>query len=110
MEQTKDEFKRGVTELLVLHLLLDGPKYGYEISQLLDEKSGSRYVVSEGTLYPLLYKMEDRGFIVSAVTFVTKRRMRRAYEITDAGRGRYAVLLNNYLDVTDGAFLVLGKG
>ncbi len=51
--------------MLVLRLLSEGEKYGYQLISELKEKSGGMFLLKEGTLYPILYRMEDDGLVVS---------------------------------------------
>lgn len=59
------QLKKGVLELLVLRLICSGPSYGYELQKQLKESSGGLFQLKEGTLYPILYRLEDDGLIVS---------------------------------------------
>ena len=57
------QLKKGVLEMLVLALICEKPTYGYELLSLLKERSQGRFVLKEGTLYPILYRLEDEGMI-----------------------------------------------
>ncbi|MDO5400466.1 MAG: PadR family transcriptional regulator [Eubacteriales bacterium] len=59
------QLKKGVLELLVLRLICDSPSYGYELQKRLKEESGGLFQLKEGTLYPILYRLEDDGLIES---------------------------------------------
>jgi len=80
------ELKRGSLELIVLHLLSPGEAYGYEIVSRLTADSDGVLAVSDGTLYPVLYRLERGGFV--AVRWETPARgvPRKYYQLTDAGR------------------------
>ena len=54
-------FKRATSPLLVLRLLLEGPMYGYEISQMMKQRSGGAFTIS--VLYPVLYRLEEQGYV-----------------------------------------------
>ena len=110
MEIVCDDFKRGATELLVLHMLMQGDKYGYEITHAFEEQTNGIYTMAEGTLYPILYKLEDAGFISSYLVKAGVRRMRKFYHLEDAGKARYADMLRDYMVITDSIFKLLGKG
>jgi PadR family transcriptional regulator, regulatory protein PadR len=80
------ELKRGSLELIVLHLLAPAEAYGYEIvSKLIGESNGD-LEVTDGTLYPVLYRLERAGFV--AIRWETPERgvPRKYYRLTDAGR------------------------
>ena len=80
------ELKRGSLELIVLHLLSPGEAYGYEIVSRLTADSDGVLAVSDGTLYPVLYRLERSGFV--AVRWETPARgvPRKYYRLTDTGR------------------------
>ena len=108
MEKYVDDFKRGVTELLVLHMLCEGDKYGYEITHAFEELSNGLYTMAEGTLYPILYKLEDAGYISSYSVKVGVRRMRKFYTIEKKGKERYEAMLRDYLLISDVIRRILG--
>jgi PadR family transcriptional regulator PadR len=80
------ELKRGSLELIVLHLLSPGEAYGYEIVTKLTEETHGALEVTDGTLYPVLYRLERAGFV--AVRWDTPERgvPRKYYRLTTAGR------------------------
>ena len=57
------QLKKGVLELLVLQTICRGPTYGYELLSRLSSSSGGMFTLREGTLYPILYRLEDDGLI-----------------------------------------------
>ena len=69
------ELKRGSLELIVLHLLSSGEAYGYEIVTKLSDRTGGALEVTDGTLYPVLYRLERGGFVT--VRWETPQRSRR---------------------------------
>ena len=79
----------GGLDLLVLHLLSEREMYGYEIVTELDKRSQSVFQMKEGTLYPLLHRLEKEG-AVSAYEEKKEGRTRRYYRLTRKGRGRLA--------------------
>ena len=60
------QLKKGVLELLVLQTICTAPTYGYELLSTLRERSDGLFTLKEGTLYPILYRLEDDGLIQSA--------------------------------------------
>jgi PadR family transcriptional regulator PadR len=80
------ELKRGSLELIVLHLLAPGEAYGYEIVSKLTAQTNGALEVTDGTLYPVLYRLERAGYV--AVRWETPARgvPRKYYELTDSGR------------------------
>jgi transcriptional regulator len=82
----EQEWKKGSAELLVLSLLEDQPRHGYDISKLIQIRSGGILRFHVTSLYPLLYRLEDRGWIVSRWVEKAEQRRRRYYSLTGEGR------------------------
>ena len=80
------ELRRGSLELIVLHLLAPGEAYGYEIVSKLTAQTNGALEVTDGTLYPVLYRLERAGYV--AVRWETPQRgvPRKYYRLTDQGR------------------------
>ncbi len=80
------QMKKGVLDMLVLKLLASETKYGYQIIQELKEKGGCMFGLKDGTLYPILYRLEDDGLIMSKWSEAEGRQVaRKYYEITETG-------------------------
>ncbi|MHA1593225.1 MAG: PadR family transcriptional regulator [Candidatus Baldrarchaeia archaeon] len=102
----KKELKRGILEMCILSLLSTREMYGYEISKELDALSGGILRIEEGTLYPLLRRLEERGYLKGEWRY-REGKARRYYKITPRGmdvlrkmRAFWAVLItvvNNIL-------------
>jgi len=90
------ELKRGSLELIVLHLLEPGEAYGYEIVTRVTTKTDGAFGITDGTLYPVLYRLERAGFV--AVRWETPERgvPRKYYRLTDAGREELARLKHEW--------------
>lgn len=80
------ELKKGSTELLIMALVEDRPRHGYEIAKLIGERSDGVLQFHVASLYPLLYRMEKRGWIKGQWIEKTGQRRRRYYKLTAAGR------------------------
>ena len=81
------QLKKGVLDMLVLRLLSNGEMYGYQIISELKTKSDGRFDLKEGTLYPILYRLEDDGMVQSRWSEAKDRKVpRKYYLITDKGR------------------------
>ncbi len=81
------QLKKGVLEMLVLELICAGPSYGYELLNRLKSGSGGMFTLKEGTLYPILYRLEDDGMIRSRWDPGQGRTApKKMYEATDRGR------------------------
>jgi transcriptional regulator len=80
------ELKKGSTELLTLSLLEERQRHGYEIRKLIEERSRGIICLHVATLYPLLYRLETRGWIQGRWVEKPTQRRRRYYRLTAEGR------------------------
>src|ERR1044072_8446043 len=80
------EVKRGSAEMLILALVEDRPRHGYEIAKLIDQRSDGVLQFHVASLYPLLYLLENRGLILAHWVKRPSQRRRRFYKLTDAGQ------------------------
>ena len=78
--------KKGSAELLVLSLVEARARHGYEIGKLIDARSGGALHYNIASLYPLLYRLEKRGWINGQWVEKTGQRRRRYYKLTPVGR------------------------
>ena len=83
----EQELKRGSAELLVLALLEQQERYGYEISRLINERSEGAITFHVTSLYPTLYRLERKGLIEGRWVVKKGQRRRRSYRLTPGGRG-----------------------
>jgi PadR family transcriptional regulator PadR len=90
------ELKRGSTELLILALLEDRDRHGYDIARLIDERSKGEISFHVASLYPTLYRMEDKDLIEGRWVEKAGQRRRRYYRITAAGRKVLATQRNTW--------------
>ena len=80
------ELKRGSAELLILSLLEARPRHGYDLAKLIRARSDGQLVFHIDSLYPLLYRLEERGWVKGAWVEKAGERRRRFYSITAEGR------------------------
>src|ERR1700723_4697225 len=80
------ELKKGSAELLILSLIEHRPRHGYEISKLIEERSEVVLKFNVASFYPLLYRLENRGFITGVWVEKAGQRRRRYYKLTAQGR------------------------
>lgn len=80
------ELKKGSAELLILSLLDARPRHGYELSKLIHARSAGQLTFHIDSLYPLLYRLEERGWIKGAWVEKPAERRRRFYTVTARGR------------------------
>ena len=80
------ELKKGSAELLILSLVEARPRHGYEISKLIEARSKGALRFNVASLYPLLYRLEKRGWIQGRWVEKAGQRRRRYYRLTAAGK------------------------
>lgn len=80
------ELKRGSAELLILSILAARPRHGYDLSKLIETRSGGQLKFHIDSLYPLLYRLEERGWIRGRWIEKHDERRRRVYRLTPEGR------------------------
>lgn len=80
------ELKKGSAELLILSLVETRARHGYEISKMIETRSGGALKFNVASLYPLLYRLEKRGWIEGRWVEKPGQKRRRCYKITKEGR------------------------
>src|SRR5689334_23467335 len=80
------ELKKGSAELLILSLVEDQPRHGYDIGNLIERRSRGRLRFNVASLYPLLYRLERRGWIQGRWVEKAGQRRRRYYRLTAEGK------------------------
>jgi PadR family transcriptional regulator, regulatory protein PadR len=81
-----NELKRGSAELMILATIEERERHGYEIAQLIDSRSGGMLRFHVASLYPMLYRLEQRDLIKGKWVEKAGQRRRRYYRLTPAGR------------------------
>ncbi|MGL6174587.1 MAG: PadR family transcriptional regulator [Cellulosilyticaceae bacterium] len=104
------ELLKGTTTLLILQLLSDGDKYGYEMTKELQKRSESLFELKEGTLYPILHSLESNGMIEAYWEETELIRKRKYYRITKKGRGLLGEKKKEWQLYSYGVCKVLGEG
>lgn len=100
----------SVPVLLVLKVLEESPAHGYEIVRRVERSSEGALALKEGTLYPLLYKLEREGVVSAEWRDEPNGRRVRVYALTDAGAGRLAEASREWTVRARGVSKVLGVG
>ncbi len=90
------ELRRGSLELIVLHLLSADEAYGLQIVSTLSARTGGAIEVNDGTLYPVLYRLERGGFVSVRWDTTGRGVPRKYYALTDAGRAELAELTREW--------------
>ncbi len=95
-KKLSSDLLRGHTDTIILNLLSDGDKYGYEITKLIHEKSDQLYLLKEATMYSSLKRLEHDGCITSYWGDKTQGGRRKYYSITPKGQELYATNMWNW--------------
>jgi len=101
-------FGKTVNEVLVLSLILDGPKHGYQIGLEVERRSGGVFELQHGTLYPILHRLEREGLVEGRWTGGGRRR--KEYALTGAGRRHLGVEASQLRLAFDRLTGILGGG
>src|SRR5438445_3684424 len=80
------ELKKGTSEVLILSILENRPRHGYEIAKLIEQRSGGLVDFHVASLYPMLYRLERRGWMGGKGVGKAGQRGARVYNLTAAGR------------------------
>jgi PadR family transcriptional regulator, regulatory protein PadR len=86
LENDDRQWKKGSAELLILSLVEQQPRHGYDICKLIEARSGGALRFHVTTLYPLLYRLEEQGLVDGKWVEKANQRRRRFYGLTDQGR------------------------
>lgn len=95
-KKLSSDLLRGHTDTIILKLLMDGDKYGYEITKLIAEHSNQRYELKEATMYSSLKRLEGDKHITSYWGDETQGGRRKYYRITVTGRELYQTNKHNW--------------
>jgi transcriptional regulator len=101
------DLRKGSVELLLLSLLEDQSRHGYEIGKLIEQRSGGRIAFRVSSLYPVLCRMEERDWIKGRWVEHTGERRRRFYSLTHKGKRALAAERRAWHEFTRGVNLVL---
>ena len=88
MSRTPVDYLHGTLETLVLKTLTRGPMHGYAIARWLEDAGGAALQIEDGSLYPALYRMEERGWVSAEWGTSELGRKAKLYRITATGRKR----------------------
>ena len=94
--QLTSDLLRGHTDTMILKLLMDGDKYGYEITKLVYELSGHEYELKEATMYSSIKRLENDGYVEAYWGDETQGGRRKYYRITVSGKRRYEINRQNW--------------
>lgn len=105
------EIKRGFLEFWILSLLRRESLYGARISDLLDEMTDGRIQLEAGTIYPLLNRLAENGWIAAATRVRSQGRgpTRRYYRLTEDGNKLLSAMVEHYFNTFDGLFRIMAE-
>ena len=107
MEQEKVEVLKGTLDMLILKVVAFGPIHGYAISQRIQQISRDFFQVPEGSLYPALHRLEDRGWLLAKWEETETGRDAKFYALTRAGRKRLSAEMDNWERLSEAVGLIL---
>ena len=110
IDNVQASFRRGVMSLVILALLKREDMYGYQLVQEIERSSSGKLSTQEGSLYPVLYKLQEQGLISDKRVLVGKRMTRIYYHLEPDGEIRLRELIQEYEDVTAGVFQIIRGG
>lgn len=102
------ELKKGSAELLILSLVEDRPRHGYDIGQLIELRSRGALRFNVASLYPLLYRLEKRGWIAGRWVEKPGQRRRRYYRLTASGKKVLAAQRDGWLEFVQAISRITG--
>ena len=102
------DLMRGALEPILLELIAGGASYGYEIARAVQQASGGALLAQEGTLYPALHRLEQRGYLRSQWKDSPEGRRRKHYHLTAEGRRHLESLRREWLAFTRVVNRILG--
>ena len=102
-------YRRGVMPLAILSLLRGEDMYGYQLVQELEKRTEGRITTQEGSLYPVLYRLVEAGYISDRKVPAGKRMTRIYYHLEPSGEAYLKTLIREYRAVTGGIFALIGE-
>ena len=102
------ELKKGSAELLILSLVEDQPRHGYDIGNLIERRSDGALKFNVASLYPLLYRLEKRGWIQGRWVEKPGQRRRRYYRLTAEGKKVLAAQRNSWREFVEAINRITG--
>jgi PadR family transcriptional regulator PadR len=103
------EILQGTLDMLILRMLILGPAHGYTIAQGIERTSENALEVEQGSLYPALHRLEDRGFLASEWGVSENNRKAKFYRLTAKGRKELATAASRWRQMTRAIGLILGE-
>lgn len=106
----QNNYRKGCASLVILSLLRREDMYGYQLVQETAKSSGGRLTTQEGSLYPVLYRLVEQGYISDRRVLSGQRMTRVYYHLEPAGLEHLNKLIEDYTNVTEGVFQIIRSG
>lgn len=106
----RENFKRGSIEMLILYLLSQEDMYGYQLAQEINTRSEGQFDITEGSMYPTLYRLIEKKAISDYKKLSGKRRTRVYYHIEEQGNQLFEQLKEDYHAINAGVEKILSGG
>ena len=103
----RNELLQGTLDLLVLKTVALGPEHGWGIAQRIRQVSGEIFQVNQGSLYPALHRLEERGWVASEWGVSDANRQAKFYRLTRAGERQLARETENWAELASGVARIL---
>ena len=107
MSQEKAEFLKGTLDMLILKVVASGPIHGYAISQRIQQISQDFFQVPQGSLYPALHRLEERGWLDAEWKDSSTGREAKFYKLTRKGRKQLETEVLHWEQLSDAVSLIL---
>ncbi|MFN0177198.1 MAG: PadR family transcriptional regulator [Gemmatimonadales bacterium] len=98
------ELLKGTLDLLILRALAACPAHGFGVMHWIEEATGEALQIEEGSLYPALYRLENREWVVSEWGLSANKRRARFYRLTPKGRAQLKVEVEDFTQFTEAVF------
>ncbi|MEO8450159.1 MAG: PadR family transcriptional regulator [Gemmatimonadota bacterium] len=102
------ELLKGTLDLLILRALISGSTHGFGVMRWIERATGETLRVEEGSLYPALYRLEDRGWVSSDWGVSENNRRARFYRLTPKGRAQLKTEVDDFTRFAEAVFKALG--
>lgn len=103
------EILQGTLDMLILRTLVLGPAHGHTIAEAIERTSENALEVEQGSLYPALHRLEDRGWLSSEWGVSENNRKAKYYQLTSKGRKELAAAAGRWRRMTHAIGLILGE-
>ncbi len=107
MGEEKTEFLKGTLDMLVLKVVALGPIHGYAVAQRIQQISRGFFLLQQGSLYPALHRLEDRGWLQAEWKATDTGREAKFYALTSKGRKQLEAEVVNWERLTEAVALIL---